>query len=120
MSPFEIFNEKMYEFCDDIINSFPSESDFHTFKTMLDMSIAFSAKLPQEMFNTCVAVPYEEEIINENETFFLRENYDPQFADINIVNKLKTLWKQLNNDEKRIIWKYMKVLIILNKRCMEL
>ena len=119
MTPYEIFNEKMYEFIDDIVTSFPSEVEFQTFRTMLDMSVAFSVKLPQEMFNTCVAIPYESEILNENEIFFLRETYDPQYTDINIVNKLKALWKQLDAKEKQFIWKYMKVLVVLNKRCLD-
>ena len=74
-------------------------------------------KIPQEMFNSCVAVPYGDKINTKNEDFFLEECvYNAQYADINIVNKLKNKWRTLNDDNKEVVWKYLHVLMALNSK----
>lgn len=114
-----LFNKKFEEFLDDLIDTFPSESDLRAMRSMLDWSIrVMGVSVPQEMFNSCVAIPYGDKIMARNESFFLEECvYDTRYADINIINKLKSKWTVITDENKTIVWKYMHVLMILNKKC---
>lgn len=119
MNYYQIFNLKFQEFLEDLIATYPEETDLQAMANMLKWTISFMGeKVPQEMFDTCVAIPYSEKIKAKNESFFLEECvYDTRFADINIINKLKGKWKNLNEENKEVVWKYMLVLIVLNERC---
>lgn len=119
MDPYELFNLKFQEFLEDLIATYPEETDIQAMLNMLHWTISvWGPKVPQEMFDSCVAIPYGEKIAAKNESFFLEEcQYDNKYADINIINKLKGKWKQLTPDNKEAVWKYMFVLIALNKKC---
>lgn len=115
----QLFNMKFAEFLDDLVNSYPAETDLTAMRSMLTWTVDFMGpNVPREMFDSCVAVPYGDKIVARNEDFFLEECvYDPTYADINIINKLKSKWKNLKECDKDIVWKYMHVLIALNKKC---
>ena len=120
IDPHGLFNMKFEEFLDDLIETYPDEADLQAMRKMLDWTVKIMGpNVPQEMFNSCVAIPFGEKIMNKNESFFLEECvYDPKYADINIVNKLKSKWKVLNADNKEVVWKYLHVLMIINKKCL--
>lgn len=121
MDPYALFNLKFQEFLEDLVATYPEETDLQVMLNMLTWTVSvMGPKVPQEMFHSCVAIPYGEKINARNESFFLEEcHYDTRYADINIINKLKSKWKQLTPDNKDIVWKYMFVLMALNKKCVE-
>ena len=84
---------------------------------MLELAIYIDKKSPHKMFDNTVAKLYRDKIISKNEDFFLDEQYNTAYNDINLINKLKTVWKTIDNSNKEIIWQYMNVLLILNDRC---
>lgn len=113
-----MFNRKIDEFVNDLIVAFPEINDFKVFKSMLELTIYMDPTAPQRMFNDTVAKKYTEKILDYNESFFLEEaSYDENYTDINLVNKLKGVWKSLDTHNKSIIWKYLHVLLQLNRRC---
>jgi len=123
MDPYAIFNLKFEEFLTDLVETYPEETDLQAMRNMLDWSIKFlGVRVPQEMFNTCVAIPYGDKIMKKNEDFFLEEcDYsNKQYVDINIVNKLKSKWRGLSPDNKEVVWKYMHVLMLINNKCLKL
>ena len=113
----DMFNRKLCEFIDDLTCSFPELNDFKLFKNMLELAIYIDKKSPHKMFDNTVAKLYRDKIISKNEDFFLDEQYNTAYNDINLINKLKTVWKTIDNSNKEIIWQYMNVLLILNDRC---
>jgi hypothetical protein len=119
LDSFVLFNKKFEEFLNDLIDTYPDENELKTMKNMLDWTIKYmGSKVLQEMFNLSVAIPYSDRIIQKDESFFLEEcEYDPQYADINIINKLKNRWKQLSEENRTVVWKYMLVLLVLNHKC---
>lgn len=121
MDTVELFNLKFSEFLEDLVASYPDETDLQAMHNMLAWTVKMMGpNVPQEMFNLCVAIPYGDKISAKNESFFLEEcEYDTRYADINIINKLKAKWKNLSNDNREIVWKYMHVLMLLNTKCME-
>ena len=76
-----------------------------------------------EMF-TLYGYKYREQVLNENESFFLEEdlvssNFDKNQVDdetFDIMKTLKENWNLLEKNEKSNIWKYLKVLIKLNEK----
>lgn len=121
MDPYVLFNLKFDEFLADLVATYPEETDIQAMRNMLEWTIKFMGpKIPQEMFNNCVVIPYGDKIMAKNESFFLEEyQHDnrQQYVDINIVNKLKTNWRKLTVENKDAVWKYLHVLMLINKKC---
>ena len=117
MDPVKIFNAKMMEFMQDLIDAFPDESEFLVCQDLMQMSIKFNEAFPQKMFQEHIAGKYDQYIIHRNEDFFLKETYDPKVTDIRFVEKLKHMWKGLDEGNKDIVWRYMQCLLVLNKKC---
>lgn len=113
----EMLNRKMCEFIDDLTYSFPEFNDFKLFKNMLEMAIYIDKRSPHKMFDDTIAKLYRDKIISKNEDFFLDEQYNASYNDINLINKLKAVWKTIDNGNKETIWQYLNVLLILNDRC---
>jgi hypothetical protein len=121
---YELFNKKLVEFVEDIIYICPEVNDFRVFKMTCDWAVNLDVKFAQNMFDVCVAKPYASQILSKDENFFLKESYDEYNDyikkynhDLNLIQKLKSIWKDLDDVNKENIWKYMQVLLILNNRC---
>lgn len=113
----DMFNRKLGEFIDDLIECYNDLEDLKVFKSMLDLAIYMDKNVPQQMFHETVTKKYEKYIVEYNEAFFLEEEYDPTYTDINLVNKLKGIWKTMETHNKNIIWKYLHVLLVLDRKC---
>jgi hypothetical protein len=119
---FECFNEKLKEFLNDLVSAFPELKHLSVMKNGLNLAINLDVKLPQKIFNDNIRENYETRIVNKDEQFFLSEDYEhianKHNLDLDIVSKLKGIWKTLDADNKEVIWKYLQVLVVLNKRCL--
>lgn len=69
--------------------------------------------------------PYRDEIMNQNESFFLKKNFDDAvneagFESIVDTLHIKEIWTGFANDQmKATIWQYFQVMILLSERFME-
>lgn len=122
----ELFNKKLLEFVDDLIYICPEVPDFRVFKDTCTWAIKLSKNFAQGLFNTCIAECYENQVLKKDESFFLEETYTEynQYLemynnDLNLAQKLKSIWKDLDSDNKEVIWKYLHVLVLLNRRCLD-
>jgi hypothetical protein len=113
----ELFNRKLVEFIDDLIVTFPDFQDLTVYRGLLLAAVAIDKTSPQTVFNNTVAIPYEAHILEKNEEFLINESYTQSGADQGLVDKLKVIWKGMDADNKEIVWKYMQVLIALNRKC---
>jgi hypothetical protein len=121
---YDIFNKKLIEFINDLIYICPEVDDFKSFKIATHMSACTAPKLPQKMFNECVVQPYSNKIVERDENFFLTEsysNFDDYFKEfgytIDIVGSLKSIWKTLDDENKKTIWKYLQILMQISNKC---
>jgi uncharacterized protein (UPF0305 family) len=119
MNPTMLFNAKMLEFMQDLIESFPHESEFLVCRDLMNVSISINKDLPQRIFQEHIASKYEQYLIDRNENFFLKESYDPSITDIRFVEKLKQMWKGLDAGNKDVVWKYMQCLVAINRKCLQ-
>ena len=129
----ESFNNKLHEFMNDLVETFPELRDLRLMKSSFIMVKSINPKLPQQIFNDHVANEFEDSIVARDEKFFMDYDYDVILQKVqqhggdnvakldahgmNIVGYLKNIWKDLSNDNKDVIWKYLAVLLILNKKC---
>jgi hypothetical protein len=113
---YELFNRKLVEFVDDLIVTFPQFADFVGYRALLVGTIALDKTSPQQIFNQTVAIPYEKYIIERNEVFLLKEQYATTTKQ-GLVEQLKQVWCTMDDSNKDAIWKYMQVLVALNRKC---
>lgn len=116
MDPLVLFNAKMLEFCQDLVDTFPEDNDFKVCQNLVVWSLGMDKTMPQRMFNQHVAARYHEMLMHKNEAFFLNETFDPSVTDVQFVTKLKQIWVNLDDSNKDAVWKYMQLLAILNKK----
>jgi hypothetical protein len=114
----DIFNSKMQEFIRDLSDAFPDMQDFKLCKNALNLAVSFSPEKPQKIFHIYVAVPYETEIIEKDEGFFLAHDFREVLmdGDFDIVDRIRSVWHRMSEDNKFIVWKYMQVLLLLDKK----
>jgi hypothetical protein len=120
----DLFNRKLEEFIDDLIFIYPNAVDFKKFKTTLEWTTAIDKKAPHYFFDVCVVEPYQDKVLQRDETFFLCESYvkyndymQLYGQDLDIFQKIKQVWKKLDAHNKENIWKYMQVLVYLANAC---
>ncbi len=112
-----LFNSKSEEFFDEIIKTYPQIPEFKKFKTAFRLLVNLDSKSACKMFKINIYDIYKDFILTENETFFLEKPsseiaHDPEnWTDF--VDKIKEMWRTLEDDNKKVVWKYFHILIIL-------
>lgn len=110
-------------FCDmigDLVIVFPSDPELRLYKFAVETAIGTDSYFVSRIFNEYVAIPYGDKIQSKDETFFMEKDYkeytggDQSMMDI--FGKLKNCWKDLNDDNRTTIWKYLTVMLNLNKK----
>ena len=117
------FNNIIFKFIDDLINTFPEEPEFKVYRQTLIILKAANAKKMCLLFKN-YSYTYREKINGKDETFFMNNTYnDLREASVNtfdddsisaIIDKLKTYWGELSNENKDQIWKYLNTMIQLS------
>ena len=118
----ELFNNKLTEFLKELVQTFPSDTDFKLFQASVRVLKLADEKKPLELFNSGLTDEYKENIRNKNEEFFLNNDYSDVLNnehlkkhndnDINhkLINKLKGYWEKLD-DNREIVWQYFTILL---------
>lgn len=113
----QIFNNKLLEFQGELKENFPQVSQFALLENLTRGAIMMGPNIPQTMFQTSVVVPYASFIESENEDFLLANKYDEiSNIDNNLISNLKMIWQEMNAENKKAIWQYMKILVALSKK----
>lgn len=122
MAFYEHFNDAADEFFKDLIRSFPEVTEFQRFKSAMTMLRNLDPKMPRNLFVDYFLFKYRDAVLKKDETVFLEEqNYEivSQRKEYwnDFINHIKGVWKTLDEDSKKVIWKYFHVLIILSDKC---
>ena len=123
------FNEKLVEFVKDLILLY-NDNDLYNFKNSINMVNMIDERKPIKIFRDVIVNKYKKQLFTKDEQFFLEHHYDDEMAcrekkeevdmSTNLVVKIKSYWKHLTNENKEIIWKYFKILVILCEKYFEL
>lgn len=121
---FELFNQKCEEFVSELITAYPDVVEFKKFKTGIRLLTSINIKTPQMLFKKNQVPHLRDNILNKNEDFFLKfditvdtkhcNDYDDW---VEFVNRLKSIWVNLDETNKETIWKYFRVLVLLSDKC---
>lgn len=118
---YNLFNEKAQEFLKEITTNFPEIKQFQVFKTSFTLMKSFDIKKPQEIFHSYVYEEYKDFIIRKDERFFLEANVNITSKRIEywqeFIQNIRDLWKDLNLEDKNVIWQYFIILVKLNEKC---
>lgn len=114
------FNETFEDMINDLIQVFPNDSEFRLYKMALQAGLMSDNKIVSKFFYE-KAKDMSDKILNRDEQFFLDKDYNDLNAKDGgaIVNKLKNCWSLLSDDNKDSVWKYLKILVLLNKKIYE-
>jgi len=112
---FQVFNNKVLEFLDDVKNIHPDTQKFTVYENILRTTIQFNNKLPLQLFHTNVYVPYGTYIEKKDEAFLLNTDYEGTQND-ELVKMIKSIWTTLSDNNKEAIWNYLRVFIAIDKR----
>lgn len=117
----ELFNAKVEEFIRELTTSFPDIKQFSSFKAGFHLLKNLDVTKPVDIFDTYVCKTYKNKIIEKDETFFLTNEVDltkTSYVDYwqDFIENIRLVWKELDNDEKDVIWKYFHILIVLNDK----
>lgn len=120
----ELFNNKLTEFLKELVKTFPSDTDFKLFQASVRVLRLADEKKPLDLFNSGLTEEYKENIITKNEDFFMNNDYSDVLNNENLqklnsdndvnnklINKLKDYWKDLDDDNRNIVWQYFTVLL---------
>ena len=119
------FDKQLTEFNDQLITRFPNDNqDFKVFKNGIRLLKTTSSDgTIHRLFKKHIE-EYRVNIESRNEQFFMENDFKNVInkakdtsGDINqIILKLKTLWKDLNQEEKDKIWDYFNLLLKLSDK----
>lgn len=114
------FNDTFVELLDDLIRVFPEDGDFKMYKLGLQTALMTDDALAMRIFAEEVGAKYATYITERNEAFFLEQDYSEykdQYSDAaEIIHKLKKCWVSLGTEERDVIWRYLRVLTLLQRK----
>jgi hypothetical protein len=117
----ERFNETFKEFMQDLIRVFPEDVEFRMYELAIQSTMTYYPTYVGEMFFEKVTVPFEEKIMQRDSTFFLTHDYtdvlhNPHKEANAVIEKIKDCWVNMVDENKDIVWKYFRVLVLLSKK----
>ena len=114
------FNTQIFSLVDELIEIYPEDFDFKTFKNSAEMLKKANARAIVELFNQHIYI-HKDKILAKDESFFLNNDFSGQVGGnsekfLKIVAKLKQYWQDMSTNTKENIWKYFKVFVVLCER----
>lgn len=120
------FNDTFIQMIDDLVETFPSDTEMRLYQLGLKAAITADPSLINNIFYEKVVKQYEYKIKSKDEEFFLQNSYNElndnegiggKISDV--IAKIKSRWNELSDDNKNVIWKYLHVLVAFSKKLNE-
>jgi hypothetical protein len=120
MDYLEKFNQTFQEFLADFSKTFPNDTQLSMYQLGLRGVFLADPNIVQTVFHDSVCVPYADKILAKDEAFFLENSYSEIQANVSnaldVIDKVKSYWSQLDTTNKDVVWKYLKVLVHLDRK----
>lgn len=114
------FNDTFVEFVDDLIVAFPQDNSFRMYKLAVQGTMLASKTTVHKIFRERVCNIYGERILARDEQFFLNNSYNDMKQEFSqadqLITKLKDCWSSLNTEQREVVWKYLRVLVLLDRK----
>lgn len=106
--------DQFTSFITELSEMYPDDSDFPMFLTAVRMlKLSNPSMLGKYIVEN--TGPYEEQIMNKEEQFFLTHDFESHGVNIDILSKLKTYVSAMSEQNKEHVWKYCQNIIRLAK-----
>ena len=106
------FHNQMIKFIDELIEQFPSYSEFVLFRIFLKNQMSPGKLMKTFMKN---AYPHKEDVYNKNDNIFTVMDDMITLLTNSKKKTFQTLWEsnEIDSDDRDIIWQWMKLFIKL-------
>lgn len=114
----DAFYNQFSDFLDQLIQVFPNDSDFPTYKTGLLLLQKTNPKLVPDQVLIHVT-PFEKTLRARDERFFIDYSFTEYESDDAlgmIISKMKGHWSSLSDNNKKCVWDYTNLILDLAKR----
>jgi len=113
------FNKIIIGFLDELMKILPEEKNIKVFKSQLSTVEFLDEKKIIKSFIQ-YGYPYKKQILDKDSSFFLKEgNVKIEGDYMSEALQLKRLWQtKLSDDNKEVVWKYFKVLVLICEKYM--
>ena len=120
MSYLKSFLKVLEKFINELSDMYPEDNHFDLAKNTLYLLKKTNPRKVLEFFYTYLVVPYEQKIIERDETFFFNKSYDGEVSEyvksLNVITNLKRYWSSMTDKTKETIWLYMNLMVKLSKK----
>ena len=110
----DTFNKQIKDFFKQITVIYPQLKEIRQIRSQLAGVLLVDKKIAIEHFYNHVVKKYEQQILSQDEEFFL--NFDVSGTVLSSLNHLKSVYTSSTDNTKKCIWKYCKVLTLLSKK----
>lgn len=117
-------NITLYELISDLIKVFPEDGDFRMYLLASKTAIAIDDTFLYNVLTDKV-VMYEDQIMAKDERFLLNFDIEGQIEVssvevkqhvLHVIGKLRHVWTAVSHDNREIIWRYFKTMILLHHK----
>ena len=119
-STLSLFNDKLIAFFQDLYDSYPEERDIKMAIEALQGAKKINPRLILDMFIEYVGKPLRDDILSENDTNVIAyakkvisTSYNDMLSALMIFDKH---WPDMSDANRKAIWNYLKVLVILSDK----
>ena len=116
---FKAFNKAIKTLIRELISTYPDIPELKLGLLYYKMSKTLSYKRPQRMFNTLIAVPFYDHIINNNFEYILKQDIPMEDVEAGYTDRLKMFYSSIDDTNKEIVRNHLLCLLALNKKCIE-
>lgn len=110
---------QIFNFIDELNNSFPNNKDIEIFKEKFLLLKSVNSQLIVDYFIKFI-YPLKQSILDKNDSFFLEGGGQDEVKDksgLNMRDNLKNLWiTEMSEGNKEVVWKYFKIFILLTDK----
>ena len=125
MSYLSTFTNYIQEFIDKFCDCYPEDTDLSNFKTYILILKKTNPRKILELFDK-YCVKYKTQIKNKDEEFLLTANFMKDKIKIehiinennsfDIIEKIRNYWREMDNEMKENIWKYLNLFLMLSTK----
>jgi|TARA_B110001450_G_scaffold205878_1_gene195915 hypothetical protein len=125
MSYLSTFTNYIQEFIDKFCDCYPEDTDLSNFKTYILILKKTNPRKILELFDK-YCVKYKTQIKNKDEEFLLTANFIKDKIKIehiinennsfDIIEKIRNYWREMDNEMKENIWKYLNLFLMLSTK----
>lgn len=117
------FNQQFLQFLEDILVVFPNDVDIMNMKNTINTVKKFNPSILIKIWYQYVWIPYNEQVMNDDISFFVEKNYgedlkllDEQQKTMDAIERLRIPIRNLNEDDQVKCMHYIKNLSLLSDK----